>query len=339
MGLPIRRRTAGRRSHRARRSSPLISRTRLLALIGVGLVTTALYLVSVESVFAVDPVDVTITGATYADTAQIRQDLQLPTAGGGTTGDRNVFRLTTEQMEQRIESLPSVLSANVEASLPNRLVVRIHERQPILVWHAGTGSWLVDPSGYVIAPAVQGQQPDPATLPVINDQRLQPEALQPGAQIGALDIEVARLLGGLTPSALGSTATNLTISIDDTSGWTISAPDSWRAVFGHFTSELHTVADIPLQVQCLSSLLADREAQVATITLAVSPDRCGVFTPSGSAARSGGGKPNASANPGPDAGTQPQPTGPPKHNANPSPQASQKIKPNKHPKGEATPTP
>ncbi len=116
-------------------------------------------------------------------------------------------------------------------------------------------------------------------------------------------------------------------------------PDGWRAVFGHFTSELHTTADIPLQVQCLGLAAGDREAQIATVTLAVSPDHCGIFTTNGAGAQPGGGKPNASAKPGPDATPQPQSTKPPKHNANPSPQPSQKVKPNKPPKGEATPTP
>src|SRR4051794_25745308 len=169
MNLPIRRRTAGRRSRRTRRSSPMISRTRLLAAIGVALVTVALYLVSIESVFAVDPARVTITGASYADTGQIRQDLQLPPAGSGTAGARNLFRLTTQEMERRIESLPSVLSANVEVSLPNRLLVRIHERQPVLVWHTANASWLVDPSGFVIGAPIAGGQPDPGALPVVDD--------------------------------------------------------------------------------------------------------------------------------------------------------------------------
>jgi cell division septal protein FtsQ len=328
MNLPVRRRTAGRRSRRTRRSTPLISRTRLLAAIGVGLVMVAMYLVSVESVFAVDPTRVTITGASYADTQQIRQDLQLPPAGGGTAADRNVFRLTTAEMEKRIESLPSVLSANVEASLPDRLVVRIHERQPVLVWHTANASWLVDPSGFVITSAVDGQEPDAAALPVIEDQRTEPEALAPGAQLNTLDIQVARLLGGLTPASLGSTAPAVAIAIDDENGWTVSVPDGWRAIFGHFTSELHTTADIPQQVQCLDSLVADRESELVTVTLAVANDRCGTFTENGAGSHAGGGKPNASGKP-----------KPPKGNADPSPEPTQKAKHNKPPKGESTPTP
>jgi len=42
---------------------------------------------------------------------------------------------------------------------------------------------------------------------------------------------------------------------------------------------LHTAAEIPQQVQCLRSLLLNREAEVATITLAVGPDRCGTYLP------------------------------------------------------------
>jgi hypothetical protein len=338
VSLPIRRRTAGKRSRRVRRTSPLISRTRLLAAIGVALVTVAFYLFSVESVFAVDPLNVTIVGATYADRDAIRQDLQLPSGGGDTLADRNVFRLTTAEMERRIESLPSVLSANVETSLPNRLIVRIHERQPILLWQTSQQAWLVDLGGFVIAPAVPQQQPDSAALLVIHDQRTQPETLAPGTRLAPLDIEVARLLGGLTPGEVGSSATAFTVSLDDQNGWTVAAVGGWQAIFGHFTSELHTTDDIPLQVQCLASLLTDREQSIATVVLAVATDRCGTYTESGASAKPGG-KQNALPSPTVETTARPQDTRPPKAGANPSTTPTQKVKPNRTPKAEPNRTP
>jgi hypothetical protein len=99
-----------------------------------------------------------------------------------------------------------------------------------------------------------------------------------GGRLDPLDLEVARLLGAVTPAQLGSVVTTLAISVDDVDGWVIWAPGGWKAIFGHYTPDLHRTEDIPQQVQCLASLLADREPQVGTVLLAVSADRCGVFT-------------------------------------------------------------
>jgi hypothetical protein len=77
----------------------------------------------------------------------------------------------------------------------------------------------------------------------------------------------------------------------------LTADTGWRAIFGHYTPVLHTTADIPQQVQCLKSLLKNREAQVATVTLAIEPDRCGTYLQD--AAASPGRSPAPSHSPGP----------------------------------------
>jgi cell division septal protein FtsQ len=318
MDLPVRRRAAGRRSRRIRRRSLPISQTRLLAALGAVLVASAAWVVSIDQVFAVDPTRVTIVGASSTDQAAIRADLGLGDASSGGSTALNVFHLTTDEMERRIETLPSVLSASVETSLPNQLVVRVRERQPVMLWHTATATWLVDPSGLVIA-ADPGGASGQTGLPVIQDLRTSPEQLSAGASLDPLDLKVALQLGAITPSLLGSSASSLSLSVDDEDGWVLAAPQGWRAVFGHFTSELHTPDDIAYQVQCLTSLLADREPNVASVILAGAADRCGTYT-SSVAGQAGNGpgaspSPHAHTRPTPSPDSSPEPSSPPKkHN-------------------------
>jgi hypothetical protein len=272
-----------------------------VAAVGLALVSGAFYWVSTGGDFVVDPAAVAIDGVRYADIEAVRADLGLGSSDGAAAADdtavsaRNIFRLRTAEMERRIETMPAVLSASVVASVPNRLTVLVREREPILVWRAGEAAWLIDRLGVALAAADVAGDPTAAALPQVEDRRSTTEALTLGGRLGQLDLEVARLLGAVTPAGLGSSVTALAVSVDDTDGWAVSAPGAWKAIFGHFTPDLHKTDDIPRQVQCLSSLLADREPQVGTVLLAVSSDRCGTFTDASPAAtRSPGRSPGRS---------------------------------------------
>lgn len=302
MRLPIHRRaTAGRRSVHVPRRTSLVSRTRLLAALGLAGVSAAFYWISVSRQFAVDPAAVTISGATYTDTAAIQADLGLGPDDGSerAASARNLFRLPTNEMQRRIASLPAVLSAEVVASLPNRLAVVIHERVPILVWQSRDRGWLTDRAGVLLASAATAAD---AALPRIRDIRSDSPPVALGSRIDPMDLEAARLLGAVTPADLGSGAPRLEVTIEDADGWVLSVSGGWRAIFGHFTPDLHTTGDIPRQVQCLASLLANREASIRTVVLAIAPDRCGTFSetsppPRASATPRGTGAPRPTPRP------------------------------------------
>ncbi|MEA2622711.1 MAG: cell division protein FtsQ [Chloroflexota bacterium] len=298
MRLPIRRRAAGRRTARVQRQSSWISRTRLLAALGLAGVSAGFYGLTAAKEFVVDPAQVTIDGVRYADSLEVRADLGLgdeADLSDGALAARNLFRLRTDDMRRRIESQPAVLSASVVAVIPNRLSVIVQERVPIFVWRAGEGAWLIDRDGVALAAADLEADADAAALPQIEDRRTGEAEIVLGSRIDPLDLDVARHLGALTPQLVGSTATSLTITVDDVDGWVVAVPGGWRAVFGPYTPDLHTVDNLDLQVQCLRSLLADREPKVGTVVLAVSADRCGTFT-------------DASPSPKPGRGGQPQPS-------------------------------
>jgi hypothetical protein len=272
--LPVRRAAAGRRSPRVRRAPFWVSRTRLLAALLLVAVSGAFYWLTVAPQFALDDAKITVDGAHFTDAALIRSTIGLP--DGATP---NLFRIRTLEMRQALESLPPVLAAEVSANLPDGLRVVLHERSPIFVWQSGDSAWLADVNGLLFAPLSPGGDPAVAALPVVSDRRASRPGIQVGSRLDTLDLETARVLGALTPEQLGSAAHSLALSVDDAEGWVLTADTGWRAIFGYYTPVLHTTAEIPQQVQCLRSLLVDREPQIATITLAVGPDHCGTYLP------------------------------------------------------------
>jgi len=272
--LPVRRPAAGRRTRPVKRASFWISRTRLLAALLLVAVSGVFYWLTVAPQFALADAKVSIAGAHFTDTSLVRTTMGLPE---GSTP--NLFRLRTQDMRAALEELPPVLSAEVSATLPDRLSVVLLERSPIFVWRAAAAPWLADVTGMLFAQPSPGSNSAETALPVISDERSGQPAIQAGTRLDALDLETARLLGAVTPDLLGSAAHALALSIDDTDGWVLTADIGWRAVFGHYTPVLHTTAEIPAQVQCLRSILFKFETQAATITLADGPSSCGTLLP------------------------------------------------------------
>jgi len=273
------------------------------ALVGV---SWLLYRATTDRTFAVDANAIPVSGTRYTSEEAVRAAMELPT-------DRlvNIFRISTGDIEQRIETaLPAVREATVTATLPDTVAVTVEERRPILVWRSADESWLVDGEGMLFAPtstvdpAELGSGATGTQLPVVDDRRLE-EMAGLGRVVPPLDLEVVRLLLTITPEMLRSTAPELFLRMDDTDGYILDAPGSWRAVFGPYTPVLRPSSIIPRQVQCLDALLACREDSVATVVLALSEETCGTFqeragprvTPkggrdgSGAGDRTKGGKP------------------------------------------------
>jgi cell division protein FtsQ len=63
----------------------------------------------------------------------------------------NIFTVEPQAAAERLAALPMVLEATVWPELPDRLVIRITERQPVLIWQIGNDRFLVDTRGVVMA--------------------------------------------------------------------------------------------------------------------------------------------------------------------------------------------
>jgi hypothetical protein len=259
---PVRRRTPA-----VRRRSAGISPTRAGAALALVLAALAIYAAATASVFGFERLDV--RGERYVDEETIRRLVSVP---AGT----NLFRLSTTTIEERIAELAPVRAATVSVSLPDTVVVRVEEREPVLAWHVGDRRLLVDAEGVVVAEeAIDG--PQAQQLPIIDDRRFLSVVLRPGHRVDEVDLDVATRLGSLQPTDLDSAASALTVSVDEEQGWVVRpVPRGWAAVFGFYGRQIREAGIVPGQVRLLRSLLAGREQTVGRVVLASETD--GTFT-------------------------------------------------------------
>ncbi|MCI0581417.1 MAG: FtsQ-type POTRA domain-containing protein, partial [Chloroflexi bacterium] len=212
-----------------------------------------------------------IEGALLTAEADVRARL------GVSTGT-NLFTLATEPVEARLGELPTVARAEVAVALPDTLVARLVEREPILVWQVSARRYLIDVEGRLIAELGPGLELPLADRPVIVDRRAAAGTLGVGRSIEPVHFDAARRLGSLTPADLGSAAVELEVAVTDENGFVVTTgPDGWTAIFGFYTPSLRTTELIPGQVRLLRSLLAGREATVGRVVLASDTD--GTYLP------------------------------------------------------------
>lgn len=275
--------------------------SRLARLIGAGsmlLLTLALFWLVSDDDFRLDGSDVTISGVRYADTEAVRAHI------GGIDRFPNVFRIRAGDIVEDIGALPEVRFARASVSLPASITVEVIEREPILVWSHGGTAWLVDDAGVLFSPrsdetppptaetATPGDPtdgevtagraegaPTPAGLPRVEDERIVERAFASGDRLPPVDLAVMRQLLAVTPELLGSRAAAIALRIDDTDGYVLEAADlGWHAVFGHYRPMVQPPDVVPLQVQCLGSLIASRpEHRLDRVRLAVANGLCGTF--------------------------------------------------------------
>lgn len=216
-----------------------------------------------------------ITGLRYTSAEEVRAVIGLP--AGATP---NIFRVDTGSMERALASLPAIERADVDVVLPDQLAVAIKERTPVFLLRTPTVAFLVDQLGVALDDV---QLPDAANvgLPVVNDARVQfAPVLEVGSRLDEISLAADLRLAALTPEAIGSSYTSLTVDVGDDDGYVLTAePGGWRAIFGHYTQTLRPVDILDRQVECLRARVALDETEIAVIYLAPLEDRCGTYLP------------------------------------------------------------
>lgn len=260
----------GRRTRPIRRASAGLTPTRAGAALAMLVSALAVYGLAATSAFGFARLE--IEGATITSEAVVRDRLAL--AEG-----QNLFEIATDPLEARIREIPAVAAAEISLGLPDTVAVRIEERVPILVWKIGERRLLVDNTGMLFARLDQSPPPSVVDLPVINDGRAESPKLSVGQSINPVDLDAATRLASLTPAAVGSAATGLSVGVTDGNGFVLSSvPESWVAVFGFYTPSLRTTELVPGQVQALREVMIQfGEPTVATVILA--DDKAGVYIP------------------------------------------------------------
>jgi hypothetical protein len=230
---------------------------------------SALYGLAATSAFGFANLE--IEGTTITPDATIRDRLAL-------VEGENIFEIATEPLEARLRAIPAIAVAEISLGLPGTVAVRIEERKPIVVWRIGERRLLADDGGLLFAGLDDTSPPSVAELPVIVDARAVSRNLSVGQTLDSVDFDAARRLASLTPGAVGSSATALSVGITDENGFVLSSvPKSWVAVFGFYGRSLRTPDLVPGQAQLLQKLLLGREPTVALVILA--DDRDGTYIP------------------------------------------------------------
>jgi cell division septal protein FtsQ len=247
-----------------------VTARRLLAAVALLASAAAFYGATSSAAFELDRLE--IDGATQAAPPDVRRAVEA------VIGERpNLFRIRTAEIAQAVRGLPAVRDAEVRVTLPDRLVVSVRERVPILTLQTATNAFFVDAEGRLFLEDAGVQVG--GSLPVVRDGREFSRGFELGGWLESADLAAVRQLGALTPQALGSKATALELTVDDSQGWTLTAqPRSWRAIFGFYTSRSRRAELIPAQVQCLRALLATGESKIDRVYLGRPGERCGTYT-------------------------------------------------------------
>ncbi len=270
MELPTRPGLTPPRHTRIARASARGPLGRILAGVALVAASGALYGLTSSERFTLRAEGVEVRGAQHTTRALVTRALRLDQAR-----TPNVFRIDTDELARSLRSLPTVLDAQVRVALPDRLLVELRERRPILVWQSGARRFLVDVEGHVFAD-VDPDRPSPG-LPLVVDRRAA-SRVEVGRRLDPVELEAVRRLGAITPGLVGTRARRLDISLTADEGFVVEArPNLWRAVFGQYTPKLRPPELIDGQLQCLRALVAEREDALATIRLAPEGDRCGTF--------------------------------------------------------------
>lgn len=269
--VPVRGGSHLRRGRGIRRASAGVSLTRLAALAVVLGMTLVLEYLTGASTFAVRTIE--IEGAGVTDRGLVEAALL-----GAGPARANLFRFDTTAAAARLSALPSVRAAAVRAVLPDRLVATLEERSAVLEWIVGEARFLIDGEGILFAEAPSGGR---GTLPLVRDLRAADGALGIGSRLAPVELRAARQLAALTPGSLGSAASRVTVALTDTDGFILTTePPGWTAVFGLYGDVTRSPDIVPLQVQCLASLLADRgEESFGHVVLSPEGQLCGTFGP------------------------------------------------------------
>jgi len=164
--------------------------------------------------FRVQTVQVEGTRVLSADEVAALADLQ----------GRSIFRLPLERAEARIRGLRMVKAVQVEAHLPDRVVIRVQERQPWGYWQRGGQLYVVDDEGVVL----QGVSPT-GDVPTIIDAT-GGGALQPGERVNASTISLAVRLRDELPRSVGVRPVRFEFTPQD--GLVVSTDADYRAVVG-----------------------------------------------------------------------------------------------------------
>jgi cell division septal protein FtsQ len=140
----------------------------------------------------------------------------------------------------RLERLPAVAAAKVEAVLPDTVRVTIEEKQAAFVWQTSVVRLVGGADGTLIGQLAKDAAlpADLAALPLVDDRRIVARTMIVGDRIDAATLAAALALSQVEPAALGSAATDLALRLTDDDGFLlVSKQPAWQADFGVYPAQ------------------------------------------------------------------------------------------------------
>lgn len=104
----------------------------------------------------------------------------------------SIFFIDPQKVAKAVASLPDLAEAEVRCRLPNRLSIKVQERQAYLIWLSGEESYYLDREGFVLSPRHQ-------TSLSLTLKDLGGGSLRAGDRINPQILEAANIYGSLLP--------------------------------------------------------------------------------------------------------------------------------------------
>jgi cell division septal protein FtsQ len=156
------------------------------------------------------------------------------------------FLLIPSELEKQLRlSYPELLSAKVDVTLPNTVLVQITERQPVIRWQQGDGYTWVSEDGIAFRP--HGE--DASLISVValsappTEVNVSSDPLTPAPFISSEMVQALKGLNGHVPQGVP-------ILYDAGSGFGWNDPRGWRVYFGT------SARDVELKMRVYESMVA-----------------------------------------------------------------------------------
>jgi cell division septal protein FtsQ len=186
--------------------------------------------------------------------------------------DQNVFLLDAVALTTRIDTLPEVASVDVAKQLPNHLTITVTERVPVLLWQTKQGTYSVDKSGVVIAPA--SETAGTTHLLTVVDLRAGDAVQQvhPGHRLNATDITFAMQLFAQLPQMISNSGFTLRYNNAESAGggangsFVVVSSSGWLAYLGG-ADDNNPLTNRLIELQQILNLVQKQQLSLATVDL------------------------------------------------------------------------
>jgi cell division septal protein FtsQ len=206
------------------------------------------------------------TGGAYASDTEVAAVLEEQRGA-------SLLAVDSQAVARALEELPAVDSARVEVGLTGTIDATLTDPAVAFVWENNTSRFLGAADGTLFVAEPLGELDEAlASVPRIVDDRFAGRRLAVGDRLPAALLEAALRVDGIDPIALGSTATGLSVRLDDEFGFRVAAAaQGWEMALGVYgvdpnETPADAAARLESQVTAVRTLFASRpEASIGWV--------------------------------------------------------------------------